>query len=154
VPVVRTTASARSFQAIGQADATHRVAFHQKIVGLALDHFQTGRFADRGLNGGRVELPIGLGAGPMHRRTFAPVQDPKLNAAAIGGSTHQTIQGVDLTNQMTLAEPADGWIAGHRAHRGEPVGQQCRVCTHPRSCGRGFTAGVPATDHNDVERIH
>jgi hypothetical protein len=87
----------------------------------------------------------------MHRRTFAPVQDAKLDAAPIGGSAHQTIQGIDLANQMTLAEAADGWIAGHRAHRREPVGQQGRVGARPCGSGRGFTAGVAATDHNDVE---
>src|SRR5207244_2444670 len=70
------------------------------------------------------------------------------------GQAHQTIESVDLTNQMALTEAADGWIAGHCAHRGEPVGQQRGAGTHPRRCRRRFTAGMAATDHNDVERIH
>jgi hypothetical protein len=90
----------------------------------------------------------------MHRGTFAPVQDAKLDAAPIGGTAHQTVQGIDLTNQMTLAEAANGRIARHRAHGGETVGQECGFGAHPRGCGRGFTAGVTPTDHNDVERIH
>jgi hypothetical protein len=55
---------------------------------------------------------------------------------------------------MTLAEAANGRIARHRAHGGETVGQECGFGAHPRGCGRGFTAGVTPTDHNDVERIH
>jgi len=58
---------------------------------------------------------IGLGAWPTHRRALAPIEHAKLNAAAIGDSPHQPIERIDLAHEMTLAEPADRGIAGHRA---------------------------------------
>src|SRR6185312_4266681 len=50
-------------------------------------------------------------------------------------------------------ETTDGGIAGHRADGREPMGDQGRLRAHPRSRGRGFAAGVAATDNDDVEGV-
>jgi hypothetical protein len=126
----------------------------QQIVGLTFDDSQTRRFADRRLDSLRIEPSVGLGPWPMHRGTLAPVQHTKLNTAAIGGPAHQTVKSVDLANQMTFAESANGRIAGHRTDGSEPVGQEGGADAHSGGRSRGFTAGVAAADYNDVERIH
>src|SRR6188508_2938906 len=54
---------------------------------------------------------------------------------------------------MALAETADGRIAGHRSDGCEPMGHQRGLRTHPRSRARGLTAGVAATDNDDVEGV-
>ncbi|MGY4449064.1 hypothetical protein ACVWZR_003724 [Bradyrhizobium sp. i1.3.1] len=66
---------------------------------------------------------------------------------------HQTIQRVDLADQMALAEAADGGVAGHRADRGETVRHQSGRRTHPGGSSRGFTAGMAAANHDDVETL-
>src|SRR5204863_408336 len=72
-----------------------------------------------------------------HCRTLAAVQHPKLDPTGIGHPAHQAIQGVDLTDQMALAETADRGIAGHRPDGREAMGYQGRLRTHPRSRPRG-----------------
>ena len=64
-----------------------------------------------------VELAIGLGARPADRRSLAPIEQTKLDAGRVGHPAHQAVESVDLTHQMTLAEPADRRIAGHDADR-------------------------------------
>jgi hypothetical protein len=66
---------------------------------------------------------------------------------------HQAVQRIDLTNQMTLAEPADRGVAGHRADGREAVGNQGRPGTHTCCRSRGFAAGMAAADHDNVERF-
>ena len=98
-----------------------------------------------------IELAIGLGARPAHRRTLASVEHPKLDAAGIGDPAHQPVQRIDLADQVALAEPADRWIAGHRADGREPVRHQRGPRTHARGRGRGLAAGVAAADDDNVE---
>jgi hypothetical protein len=74
-----------------------------------------------------------------------------LDAAAVSNSAHQAIQGIDLPDQMALAQPPDRWIAGHGADGRKPVGDQGGRRTHPGSRSRGLAAGVAAANDHDVE---
>jgi len=40
-----------------------------------------------------------------HRRTLAAIEHTKLDAGRIGNPAHQTVERIDLTDQMALAEP-------------------------------------------------
>ena len=73
--------------------------------------------------------------------------------AGIGDPAHQTIQRIDLADQMTLAETADGGIAGHGPDGRETMGHEGGPGAHPRSGTRGFTAGMAAADDDDVEGV-
>jgi hypothetical protein len=74
-----------------------------------------------------------------------------LDAAFIGYMAHQAVQSVDFSNQMAFAEAADGRIAGHGADGGESVRHERRFGAHTSTCGRGFTAGMAAANHDNVE---
>ena len=139
--------------AIAQSDAGDPAVRDDQLVRFAFDHTEIGGLPDRRLHGRGVKLAIGLGARAADSRTLAPVQHPKLDAAGIGDPAHQTVQGIDLADQMTLAETANGGIAGHRADGGETMGHQGGPGAHPRSGARGFTAGMAAADHDDVEGV-
>jgi hypothetical protein len=52
---------------------------------------------------------------------------------------------------MAFAEAADGRIAGHGADGGESVRHERRFDAHTSTCGRGFTAGMAAANHHNVE---
>lgn len=88
-----------------------------------------------------------------NRRTLAPIENAKLDAAGITDPPHQTIERINLAHQMPLPETPDGRIAGHRADGREPVRHQSGRRSHPSGRSRGFTAGVAAANDDDVERI-
>src|SRR3546814_8155606 len=65
-------------------------------------------------------------------------------------AAHDPVERVDLAHQMPLAEAADRRIAGHLADGVEAVGHEQGARAQPRRRGRGFAAGMPAADDNDV----
>src|SRR5262249_61209326 len=99
----------------------------------------------------RVARAIALGARPPHRRPARPVENPELNAGAVGETPHQTAQGVDLANELPLRQASDCRIAGHAADRVEGSGQERRMPPHARGRGGGLDAGMSSPDHENVE---
>ena len=97
-----------------------------------------------------VELAVGLGARPPHRRPLAAVQHAELDAGAVDRPAHDAVERVDLAHQMALGEPADRRVARHLADRRAAVRQQRRARADPRRRGRRLTAGMAAADHDDV----
>ena len=81
------------------------------------------RFGQQIGNGAAVELAVGLSARPAHRRPLAAVEDAELNTGAVDRAAHDTIERIDLADEMTLAKPADRRIARHLADRRDAVGQ-------------------------------
>ena len=61
------------------------------------------------------------------------------------------LQGIDLANQVALAETADRGIAGHRADGRETMRHERRLGAHARGCGRGFAASMASTDDDNIE---
>ena len=136
---------------IGKVDARDAAVRDNQLIGLAFDHRQVSHLADSGLHRGGVKLPIGLGPRSAHGRALAPIEHPKLNARCIGDPAHQAIQGVNLPDQMALAQSADRRIAGHRADGCKAMGHQGGRCAHTRSRTGGLAAGVASSDDDDVE---
>jgi hypothetical protein len=106
---------------------------------------------DRGLHGGRVKLAVRLCPWPAYGRTLATVEHPKLNACGVGDPTHQAIQCIDLTYEMTLAKAADCRITGHGSDGRKAMGYQRCLCAHPRGPARGLASRVAASNDNNVE---
>ena len=82
-----------------------------EIIGLGLDQGKPWGVGDGPLDGLGVKPTVGLGARPAHCGTFAAVEHAELNAPQVGGPAHQPVKGVDLADQMALAEAPDGRIA-------------------------------------------
>ena len=136
--------------AIGGDDAGGLALLDDQVLDGGFDDFQVRGGADRCLHGLAIKLAIGLGAGALHRRAFAPVQHAELDAGEVGDLAHEAVEGVDLAHQVALAEAADGRIAGHFADRSEAVGDQRRARAHAGSSRRGLAAGMAAADHDHV----
>ena len=147
-----TTAPAQQLAAIGQANAGDAAisTISSSSASPSIDA-QVGGLPDRGLHRRRVELAVGLGARPADRRTLAAVEHAKLDAAGIGDPAHQSVQRIDLADQMTLAQTADRGVAGHRADGRKAMGHQRRPRAHPRGGAGGLAAGMAAADDDDVE---
>ena len=117
--------------AIGGHDAGDIALLHDQVFDRGFDHLEVRRGADRCLHRLPVKLAIGLGAGALHRGALAAVQHAELDAGQVGHLAHQAVERVDLADQMPLAKPANGRIAGHFADGREAVGDQCRVRADP-----------------------
>ncbi|CCD96471.1 hypothetical protein BRAO375_600043 [Bradyrhizobium sp. ORS 375] len=136
--------------AIGELDPGHAAIADHQLIGFALDHGEMDGLADRSLHRGGVELPVSLGAGTTDSWSLPAVQHPKLDAAGVRHPPHQTIQSVDLPDQVPFAQTADRGIAGHRADGRELVRDESRPSAHARGYGGGFTAGVATANDDDV----
>ncbi len=60
-----------------------------------------------------VGLLITLCARGTNAWALSRIQDSKLNGRRIGIQSHDSAQGIDLTDHVAFPQPADGWIAGH-----------------------------------------
>ena len=69
-------------------------------------------------------------------------------AAASARARHHAAERIDLLDEVTLADAADGGIAAHLAQRLDGLREQQRARTHARGRERGFGARVAAT-HDD-----
>ena len=101
----------------------------------------------------RRRVDFGLGAGAADGRDLSATEDAEVDAVADDGARHDSIQGVDLTDQPALGEAADGRIAGHFADRVGPVGGEQGPRTQPRRRRGRLTAGVAAADDDDIEGL-
>ena len=97
------------------------------------------------------KLPfIALRTRTPHRRTFGAVKHPELQGAVVRHQTGVSAEGINLPDDLSFGDSADGRVAGHlgkarQIHRNQQNGR-----THIGRCHRRFTAGMAATNHNDV----
>src|SRR5262249_38113241 len=121
------------------------------ILNPSLEHRQAWGCPDGGLHGRAVELAVGLRARALHGWALRPVEQAELDAGCIRHAAHEAVERVDLTYQVALAKPADGWVARHPPGGGKGVGEGRRA--RPQGGGRGcrLTAGVAAAHYDDVE---
>jgi hypothetical protein len=143
--------AAGNLTAVGEFHSANAAISDDEIIGFGFNDRDIQRFPNRGLHGRRIELAIGLGAWATNGRAFATVENAELDAAFIGHLTHEAVQSVDFSDQMAFAEAADGRIAGHGANSRESVCHQGRLRAHTGASGRGFTAGMAAANHDNVE---
>jgi hypothetical protein len=83
---------------------------HKVLYGGCPDR-QASDFPQKCLHGFAVEQAICLSAGPANRRAFAPVEDLEVYPGKVGCSGHEPVEGIDLANEMSFSDPADGRIA-------------------------------------------
>ena len=86
-----------------------------KRARLALDDRQARLRLDQRVDRRLVALAVGLDARAAHRRALAGVEHAIVDRGLVGGAGDQAVKGVDLADQMALAEPAHRRVARHRA---------------------------------------
>ena len=119
--------------------------------GFPLDKREVWGLREEFLHRAPIEFPVGLSAWSLDGGALAAVEHAKLNASRVGSARHHSVERVDLTHQVTLAQAADGRVAGHLAdRRGTEGHQRCRGAATRRR-GRGFASGMSAADDNDVK---
>ena len=72
--------------------------------------------------------------------------------AASATRPHQPVKGVDLPDEMALPKAANRRVARHHSDRVVVLRNQGGFRADARRSRGSFTAGMPATNHNHVER--
>src|SRR5690606_25756574 len=95
-----------------------------------------------------VEPAVALGPRGPHGRALRAVEHPEMDPGPIGRLAHDPAEGIDLPDDRSLGDPADGRIATHLPDRLEIRRDQQRRCAYPRRRGRSLRARVAAADHD------
>ena len=110
-----------------------------------------GQFALCGLT---IQPSVGLRPRSLYSGTLPAIQKTELNPGGVGEPAHHAVQGVDLPDEMALAQSADRRVAGHRARIVGPQGDQRDHDTHPcRRRGR-FDPRMARTNDDDIIVFH
>ncbi|MBB4066849.1 hypothetical protein GGR23_004076 [Gellertiella hungarica] len=123
-------------------------------MSIALDHFKALNGRDRPLHGLAIQFPVRLRARSAHGMTLPPIEHPELDPGFIGDTSHQTVKGIDLPDKMPLSQSANGGIAGHHADRVGTVCNEGSPGAQTRGSRSRLTAGVTASNDDDIESIH
>ncbi len=134
-------------------DTDDGVVFHNQIVDALLEQSEISLVFQDAANRGLVSHAIRLGSSGANRRPLAGIEHTKLDAGQVGCLCHGTTQGIDLLDQMALADPADGGIAGHLAQRLDVMRQQQGAGTATCRCQSGFGTGMTTADHDDLKTV-
>ncbi|MDP9790131.1 hypothetical protein J2861_004143 [Agrobacterium tumefaciens] len=124
---------------------------HFNIESITLNNRQVFNRIDFTLHRLSIKPSIGLCARPANSGTLLAIEHAELDTRRIGNAAHQTVQRIDLTDEMPLAEAANSGVTGHHANRLALVGYKGGFCAMPCSCGCGFAARVTTTNYNDIE---
>ena len=119
-----------------------------------LDDGETWRGRDQPLHRPAIQPAVDLRARALHGRALAPVEDAELDSGGVGRDPDEAVERVDLAHEMTLAEPADRRIAGHRADRLEALRHEGGRGAEARRGGGGFAARMASADDDHVEPGH
>jgi hypothetical protein len=74
-----------------------------------------------------------------------------MDSGRVRRTRDQTVEGIDLTDEMAFAQPADGWITGHRADRSQVEAEQRDLRATSRGRRGGFGPGMAAAYDDDIE---
>jgi hypothetical protein len=130
-----------------------RDLLEQQVLDRLLAEVEVHGLLDDPLDLHLVEPLVGLGPRPVHRRPLGAVEDAELDARGVDRAAHHAAEGVDLADELRLADAADRRVAAHLAD-GVAVGrEQSRAGPEPgRGAGR-LHPGMAGPDHDHVVRV-
>jgi hypothetical protein len=100
---------------VGQIQSGHPPAAEAKRSGLPFHHLQALLGAEHAVDRRPVEPAVGLHPRPAYGGALAGVEHPVVDPRFVGRTADPPVEGVNLSNQMALAQPADRRIARHRS---------------------------------------
>lgn len=127
------------------------IIHHFNIKGVTFNNRQIFNRVDFALHRLAVKPPVSLSPRSSNRRAFFTIEHAKLDTGSVSDPAHQTVQCINLANQMSFAKTANRRVAGHHPNRLTLMGNEGGFCTMSRGSGSGFTAGVAASDNYDIK---
>src|SRR5690606_17401034 len=89
--------------AIRQPNTRNPAINQNEVIHLTLNDLKSLLRCNCVLHGQFVQLAIGLRSRSTYCRTFAPVQHSELDAGLIGDASHQTVERINLANEVSFA---------------------------------------------------
>jgi hypothetical protein len=86
----------------------------------------------------------------VHRCPFSAVEQAELDSRAIDRLAHQSTEGIDLSDDLSLGNPADGRVATHLSDRIEIPCKECYACAEPSGRSSSLGPGMPGADDDHV----
>ena len=129
----------------------HCVPLDDEVGDRLLEQREAGRAFEHAADVPAVERAVDLSAGRAHRGTLARVEGAKVDPAVVGGHRHRPAERVDLLDEVSLADPADGRIAAHLPEGLDALREQQRLRPGAGRGERRLGAGMAAADDDDVE---
>ena len=130
------------------------IVLHDQVFGAILNDGQVWIVREFRLHGVAVKLSVDLGAGAPDSRTLGPVEHSELDTGLVCQPSHEAVQRIDLSHEVTLAEAANCRITAHLSDGCALVCDQSGACARPRR-GRGrFAAGMTAAYHYHIKLFH
>ena len=87
--------------------------FEQDVGDLSFDDLEVRNALEQFAHADAVERLVALRARRPHGGATACVEQAKLDAARVGDFAHNAAEGVDLADQVTFRDAADGRVAAH-----------------------------------------
>ena len=135
---------------VRELDSPDCTTANQKVDDFTLDHVDVCGGSDRFLHAKPVEGTVALAARTLHRGAPGAVEKPELNTGPVGNASHESVQGIDLPNQVALADAADGGVAGHLANTVSPVREEEGPGAEPVCGMRGLNPRMSTADDDDI----
>jgi hypothetical protein len=104
---------ARDHRPIQGPDAASPAEPDDDLRDNSLIQAQSGHAFQAALHGQSVSGFVALGSWRLDGPAPAPVEQAKLDSRLISQESHQTAKGIDLPNEMSFGQAANGRIAGH-----------------------------------------
>src|SRR2546425_1412396 len=98
-----------------------------------------------------IKRSICLRSRRPHGGASRPIQKPKLYAGAIDDPPHDSPECIDLADQVTFSDSADGGIAGHLPYKIQVKSEKRRSRSDPGRGRGGLTSGVTATYYDHIK---
>jgi len=76
-----------------------------------------------------------------------------MDRCMVSSARHQPIEDVELAHEMTLADPADRWIARHLPGIFGAKRKQSDTRTPSGGGSRSLASGMAGADHQNVEHV-
>jgi hypothetical protein len=127
------------------------VPVKEKTRDSSLNCFETRVSLEQRAHCAPVQSTIALSARSPHRRPFATIEHAELEHGKISCPRHDTTEGVDFSNDRTLRNATNGWIARHLPDCLERAGDERGGRPAPSGSNRGLGARVTGANDQDVE---
>jgi hypothetical protein len=103
-----------------------------------------------GVHAGGIGRLVALRTVGADGGTLAGIENPELDAGAIGIERHLAAEGIELKDHVGFGQAADGRIAGHPGG-GEGIhGDQSGADAHAGGGQRRLATGMAGTDYNHI----
>ncbi len=98
-----------------------------------------------------IQDTIRLHSGALNRWPLPTIEQAKLDCRLIGDAPHQTIERIDLSNEMTFPQSAHRRVTRHHPKIVPPECHQCNRRTHTPRCMCRLATRVTATNDDNVK---